>query len=106
MRCQPELSRERPIIVRCDAVNLETFQSLISQQQWKSLKTAIFKGGLTPEARPEAWRKILGVDSLANMEEKYQNLRSQWENLTPEQESFCRTRFFKSKNLLKVKKRL
>ena len=93
MRSQPELNRERPIVVRCEPVTLETFESMLSQKQWKSIKSAIFKGGLTAEARPDAWKKLLGVDTLTDMKEKYINLRSQWEKLTPEQESLCRTRF-------------
>jgi len=89
VRSQPELNRERPIVVRCEPVTLETFESMLSQKQWKSIKSAIFKGGLTAEARPDAWKKLLGVDTLTDMEEKYINLRSQWEKLTPEQESLC-----------------
>lgn len=87
--CQPELSRERPIIIRADPVTLEEFESHVTAKQYKLLRANIFKGGLTAETRPHAWKQILGVEALEDKNEKYLNLRSQWENLTPEQELYC-----------------
>jgi len=64
-------------------------QSHLNSKQYRLLRSNIFKGGLTPEARPEAWKQILGIDKLVDMQQKYANLRSQWESLTPEQEAYC-----------------
>merc|ERR1711917_135192 len=66
---------------------------MISKGLTKELKDKIFKGGVTKEARPLVWRNILGladeVDLAIARKDDYNNLRSQWENLTPDQEKFC-----------------
>merc|ERR1712130_335271 len=88
-RSQPELPLERPVIVRAEPVTLDEFNLLLKSSHFKLLKENIFKGGLTAEARPAAWNELLGVNTLSDREEKYLNLRRQWETLTPEQESLC-----------------
>ena len=37
------------------------FNALIASKADKELKIKIFKGGLTPEARPNVWQHIFGV---------------------------------------------
>lgn len=90
----PGLARtEMPEIIREEPVSLEDFQQMISKGLTKELKDKIFKGGVTKEARPLVWRNILGladeVDLAVARKDDYINLRSQWENLTPDQEQFC-----------------
>jgi len=90
----PGLGRtEMPEIIREEPVSLEDFQQMISQGLTKELKDKIFKGSVTKEARPLVWRNILGladeVDLAVARKDDYNNLRSQWENLTPDQEKFC-----------------
>merc|ERR1712226_1535987 len=74
-----------------DIVN-QTF-GLFSKGLTKELKDKIFKGGVTKGARPLVWRNILGLADEVGLaiarKDDYNNLRSQWENLTPDQEKFC-----------------
>jgi len=91
---QPGLSRtELPVIVREENVNFEEFNQMYSKGMTKVLKEKIFKGGLTSEARPIAWKRILGLidDQHLNtdLKDDYMKLRLQWQNLTPEQEKLC-----------------
>jgi hypothetical protein len=91
---QPGLSRtELPVIVREENVTLDEFNLMYSKGLSKVLKEKIFKGGLTIEARPIAWKRILGLidDQHINtdMKDDYVKLRLQWENLTPDQEKLC-----------------
>ena len=59
---QPGLSRtELPVIVRQENVTLDEFNLMYSKGLSKVLKEKIFKGGLTIEARPIAWKRILGL---------------------------------------------
>lgn len=115
----PGLGRtEMPEIIREEPVSLEDFQQMISKGLTKELKDKIFKGGVTKEARPLVWRNILGLADEVDLaigknnfhgfdlykitififmificisarKDDYNNLRSQWENLTPDQEKFC-----------------
>ena len=50
-----------PVIVREENVNFEEFNQMYSKGMTKVLKEKIFKGGLTSEARPIAWKRILGL---------------------------------------------
>merc|ERR1711953_702283 len=78
---------------REENVNFEEFNQMYSKGMTKVLKEKIFKGGLTSEARPIAWKRILGLidDQHLNtdLKDDYMKLRLQWQNLTPEQEKLC-----------------
>eukprot|EP01062_Namystynia_karyoxenos_P033880 TRINITY_DN2486_c0_g1_i1.p1 TRINITY_DN2486_c0_g1~~TRINITY_DN2486_c0_g1_i1.p1 ORF type:complete len:1025 (+),score=306.39 TRINITY_DN2486_c0_g1_i1:138-3212(+) len=76
----------------------------LSQEQWDALREDIFRGGLHPEARRDAWRYMLGVDEVgstpverrerrAQLAAEYAVYRNQWQSITSRQRAnFCKFR--------------
>lgn len=90
----PVLGRaELPEIIRQEPITLTDFNTLIGQKLTKELKSKIFKGGVSAEARPIVWQHIFGVIDSEHLHtdrrDAYDRLRSQWESLTPDQEQYC-----------------
>ncbi|KHN87450.1 TBC1 domain family member 15 [Toxocara canis] len=92
---RPEFSREKPLT---EDVWKRHKNSDGSFKDVHSLKVLIFRGGLTPSLRKEAWKYLLGVydwnksaaDNFAlkkKHEEDYFRMKLQWKTISADQES-------------------
>ncbi|VDO94940.1 unnamed protein product [Soboliphyme baturini] len=93
---------ERPEIERDQPMSLDEWRSFRTDdgsfRNVKTLKQRIFRGGLVPEIRAEAWTLLLGVYPWQSTEaerkeirmkntEYYEALKAQWKAVTADQET-------------------
>ncbi|KJH48848.1 hypothetical protein DICVIV_05038 [Dictyocaulus viviparus] len=94
---RPEIYREAPVTQEIWN-NFKTTEGTFDQQNVHHLKMNVFRGGLTPDLRKEAWKYLLGyrtweeTNSQFNkrrglLAKEYERLKAQWMSISEDQES-------------------